>query len=96
MNGTETRATGMVIRTPNGVELPLIARPGQLAGVLFDKTDRAVRADCENGAIGTLPRASGDGEHWRIPVAKLLDAIGVPYEIVSASDGGESVRRADP
>jgi hypothetical protein len=77
VNGTN----GMVIRTPAG-DLPLIASPEQLGGLVVGKTGRAVRGDCESGAIETLPRAGGEGAHWRIPVAKYLDNVGVPYEIV--------------
>jgi hypothetical protein len=72
--------TGITIKTPTGT-LPLVASPEQIGSVL-GKTGRAVRLDCEAGTIPTLPRAGGDGGHWRIPVAKWLDAVGIPYEFV--------------
>lgn len=78
------KETGTVIRIPTGQELPLVASPAQF-GRVIGKSDRAVRGDCESGAIQTLPRSGGDGGHWRIPTAKQLDAIGMPYEFVAAS-----------
>jgi hypothetical protein len=76
-------ATGMVVRTPAG-DFPLVASP-EILGGLVGKTGRAVRVDCESGAIETLPRNGGERSHWRIPTAKYLDSVGVPYEIVRAA-----------
>jgi hypothetical protein len=36
------------------------------------------------GVIPTLPRAGGSGAHHRIATARLLDQIGIPYEIVAS------------
>ena len=81
--------TGAVIDTPFG-RLPLVASPEQMAPI-YGKSGRAVRYDCESGVIPTLNRASGSGSWHRIPVAKALDAVGVPYTITTSeavSNGG--------
>jgi hypothetical protein len=78
------KESGMVVKTPAGT-LSLISSPEQIGNV-EGKTGRAVRSDCESGAIPTLPRTGGDGGHWRIPTAKYLDQLGVPYEIVPAEE----------
>jgi len=75
----------MVVRTTAG-DLPLVASPELIGARVAGKTGRAVRDDCESGAIETLPRAGGGGAHWRIATAKYLDSVGVPYEIVPASE----------
>jgi hypothetical protein len=80
MNGS--KCAGTVIRTAGGLILPLVASPEDVAGPLLGKTGRAARGDCASGAIPSLHRATADS-HWRIPTAKLLDTIGVPYEFVS-------------
>ncbi len=82
MSGTNT--TGMVVRTSAG-DLPLVSSPELLGTRIAGKTGRAVRDDCESGAIETLPRSGGGGAHWRIPTVKYLDSVGVPYEIVPAT-----------
>jgi len=76
-------ATGTVIRTASGSILPLVATPEQWGQQVEGKTGRAVRGDCESGAIETLPRSGGQKSHWRIPTAKALDALGVPYEFIA-------------
>jgi hypothetical protein len=73
----------MVIDTPAG-RMPLVASPEQVAPML-GKTGHAVRDDCAAGRIQTLQRGGGSGSWYRIPVTKLLDDLGVPYEIVSAN-----------
>ena len=82
MNGINT--TGMVIETTAG-QLPLVAGPDRLAKLL-GKSGRAVRDDCDAGRIPTLPRGGGSGSWYRVPVAKLLDDLGVQYEIVPAKE----------
>src|SRR5665213_1027857 len=42
------------------------------------------RDDCVAGLIPTLPRAGGSGAHHRIATARLLDQVGIPYELVSS------------
>src|ERR1700676_507988 len=79
MSGTKTPE--IVIKTAAGSELPLVASTEQIAGATGE-TGRAVRLKCEAGSIPTLPRVGGDQAHWRIPVAKWLDSIGMPYEFV--------------
>ena len=76
---------GTLIKIPTGKTLPIVASPRELAEVLGGKGERSYRDDCEAGAIPTLPRGNGEGGHWRIPVAKHLDTIGMPYEFVPAS-----------
>ena len=79
-----TNVTGPVIETTFGI-LPLVASPEQMSAV-YGKSGRALRDDCESGVIPTLTRAAGSGGWHRIPVAKALDDLGVPYRIVSAGD----------
>jgi len=50
-----------------------------------DRTDRAVRMDCEAGKLPTLPRRAGSGQRHRIIVTKLLESLGIPYEVGTAS-----------
>ena len=83
-------STAAVIETPFG-NLPLVASPEQMSPV-YGKSGRAIRDDCESGVIPTLTRAPGSGSWHRIPTAKALDAVGVPYTIRAAGavtgDGG--------
>jgi hypothetical protein len=51
---------------------------------LLGRSDDAIRDDCVVAVIPTPPRAGGSGAHHRIATARLLDQIGVPYEIVSS------------
>jgi hypothetical protein len=80
LQGTVTDKAHLIIRTDSGWELPLVASPAAVAPLL-GKSDHGVRNDCIAGRIPTLPRASGNGAHHRIPVARLLDELGVPYRI---------------
>jgi hypothetical protein len=79
----------LIVRTDSGWELPLVASPAAVAPLL-GKSDHGVRNDCIAGRIPTLPRASASGGHHRIPVARLLDQLGVPYKIGPAGRRHES------
>jgi hypothetical protein len=82
MHATTTTPTGLVVRTPGG-DFPLVVSPACIPRITGDtRSDRAIRADCESGLIPTLPRTAGPGSHHRIPVAKFLDQLGVPYTII--------------
>ena len=72
--------------------LPLVCSPSQVAPLL-GRSDHAIRDDCVAGVIPTLPRAGGSGAHHRIATARLLDQIGVPYEIVSSEKVSRTTRR---
>jgi hypothetical protein len=72
--------TRMVIVPGTGVELPLVASPATVAPLL-GKSDHGVRDDCIAGRIPTMPRGDRAGTHHRIPVARLLDLLGIPYRI---------------
>jgi len=71
----------MVIVTDTGIELPLVASPATVAPIL-GKSDHGVRDDCIAGRIPTMPKGDRAGTHHRIPVARLLDLLGIPYRIV--------------
>jgi hypothetical protein len=74
---------GLVIKLANGAELPLVTNPAGIKEMFGDpRSDHSIRSDCANGVIPTLPRAQGSGAHHRIPVARYLDRLGVPYEVV--------------
>lgn len=80
----------LVVRLANGAVWPLIVRPGELRTLIGDeRSERAIRNDCAEGRIPTLPRAGGSGGHYRIPTARYLDMLGVPYEIAQ-QHGSES------
>jgi hypothetical protein len=79
--GTEsTTPTRLVIITESGIELPLVASPATVAPLL-GKSDHGVRNDCIAGRIPTMPGTERPGAHHKIPVARLLDQLGVPYRI---------------
>src|ERR1035437_737595 len=82
-------ATRLILRTDSGLELPLVATPAAVAP-LFGKSDHGVRDDCTAGRIPTLPRGGRTGAHFRIPVARLVDELGVPYRIEPVNCGGAS------
>ena len=82
-------ATRLILRTDSGLELPLVASPAAVAPLL-GKSDHGVRDDCTAGRIPTLPRGGRTGAHYRIPVARLLDELGVPYRIEPVNCGGAS------
>jgi len=69
------------------MELPLVCSPSHVAPLL-GRSDHAIRDDCVAGVIPTLPRAGGSGAHHRIATARLLDQMGVPYEIVTSGESG--------
>jgi len=73
----------LLVRAIGGIELPLVCSPSQVAPML-GRSDHSIRDDCVAGLIPTLPRAGGSGAHHRIATARLLDQIGIPYEIVSS------------
>lgn len=54
----------------------------ETAGELLGVSDDTIRRMCAEGAIPTLPRR-GEKSGWRIPTARALDALGVPYEVVA-------------
>ena len=73
-------SAGTKIKTATGRILPLVASP-ELISKIDGKSGRAIRLDCEAGRIPTLPR-TGELSHWRIPVARYLDFVGLPYVFV--------------
>ena len=75
-----TMPTRLVIMTESGIELPLVASPATVAPLL-GKSDHGVRNDCIAGRIPTMPGTERPGAHHKIPVARLLDQLGVPYRI---------------
>ena len=81
--GTRIVTASLVVRATGGIELPLVCSPSQVAPML-GRSDHSIRDDCVAGLIPTLPRAGGSGAHHRIATARLLDQIGIPYEIVSS------------
>jgi hypothetical protein len=73
----------LVVRLPNGAMWPLVVGPVEIRELAGEhRSERAIRNDCAAGVIPTLPRGNGLGGHYRIPTARYLDALGVPYEIV--------------
>jgi len=73
------------LRTPHGRAWPLtlsIAEYRRPTGTT--KTPQAIRDDPEKGRIPAMPRKARSGEHWRIPTVRLLDDLGVPYEVEAA------------
>jgi hypothetical protein len=78
--------SGLVIQLANGARLPLVTGPAGIKEIFGDpRSDHSIRSDCANGVIPTLPRAEGSGAHHRVPVARYLDKLGIPYEIVTVS-----------
>ena len=82
-------SASLIIRTTGGMELPLVCSPSHVAPLL-GRSDHAIRDDCVAGVIPTLPRAGGSGAHHRIATALLLDQMGVPYEIITSGESGET------
>lgn len=80
---TRVIAPPLVVRLPNGATWPLVVGPAGIRELTGDqRSERAIRNDCAEGVIPVLPRSTGSGGHYRIPTARYLDALGVPYEIV--------------
>lgn len=52
----------------------------ETAGELLGLSDETIRKQCENGTLPTLARR-GKGSTWRIPTGRLLEALGIPYEV---------------
>ena len=82
-------ATRLILRTDSGLELPLVASLAAVAPLL-GKSDHAVRDDWTAGRIPALPRGGRTGAHYRFPVARLLDEMGVPYRIEPVNCSGAS------
>lgn len=77
--------TGLVVRLTDGREWPLVVGPAMLREITGDRrSEHSLRNDCAAGLVPTLPRGSGSGAHHRIPTAKLLEQLGVPFEVVPA------------
>ena len=75
----------LVVRLPAGAEAPLVVSPAEWKRLVGDSRDeRSIRTDCENGTIPCLPRY-GSGSHHRIAVARALEQLGVPFEIVAVA-----------
>lgn len=53
----------------------------ETAGELLGKSEDTMRRMCAEGSLPTLARR-GNGA-WRIPTGRLLDALGIPYEVVA-------------
>jgi hypothetical protein len=53
------------------------------AGELYGVSDDTMCRLCEQGVIPTLPRR-GKGSSWRIPTGRLLDTLGIAYEVIAA------------
>lgn len=53
----------------------------ETAGELLGKSDDTMRRMCAEGSIPTLTRR-GKGA-WRIPTGRMLDELGIPYEVVA-------------
>jgi hypothetical protein len=75
----------MNVRTGDGVLLPLVITPVQAAPLVGKGLD-TVRADCEAGLMPTMPRARNPRAHWRIPTIRLLELLGIPFELVSTDE----------
>ena len=87
MDKGSPQRSGLVIRTTTGAILPLVTNPEGIRAITGDqRSAHAIRDDCAHGVIPTLPRAGGSGAHHRIPVARMLDDLGVRYEIIPARD----------
>ena len=54
----------------------------EVAGELLGVSDDTVRRMCAEGALPTLPRR-GLRAGWRIPTGRLLDELGLAYEVAS-------------
>lgn len=54
----------------------------ETAGQLLGKSEDTIRRMCAEKSIPTLVRR-GTGA-WRIPTGRLLDELGIPYEVVAA------------
>jgi hypothetical protein len=68
------------------VTLPLIIGPALVRELTGDeRSERAIRNDCSQGVIPTLPRGTDSGGHYRIPTVKYLEALGISYEIRSGN-----------
>lgn len=71
----------MNVRTGNGILLPLVMTPAQ-AAPLVGKSEHGIRADCEAGLLPSMPRTASPKVHWRIPTVRLLELLGLTFELV--------------
>ena len=79
--------TRMVVKTLDGTEWPLAIDVTEYRHVMGDtRTARAIRFDLESGNLPSIPRRGRSGERWRIPVAPLLERLGVAYAIGPAGE----------
>lgn len=76
----------LIVQAPQGRTFGLTMTPED-AGALLGLSDEAVREQCRQGVIPTMPRTDLAGASWRIPTIRLLDALGLPYEISPAGPG---------
>jgi hypothetical protein len=63
-----------------GVEYELTLTPDEV-GALLGLSGEAVRAQCRQGVLPTMPRQDLPGASWRISTSRLLDELGVPYKL---------------
>lgn len=55
----------------------------ETAGELMGVSDDTIRQQCADGTLPSLQRR-GKGSTWRIPTGRLLEALGIPYEVVES------------
>lgn len=53
-------------------------------GSLQGLSDEAVRTQCRQGVLPTMPRVDLPGASWRIPTCRLMEQLGIPFEIAPA------------
>lgn len=64
----------------SGLEYELTMTPEEV-GELLGLSDEAIRAQCRQGVIPTMPRVDLPGASWRIPTARLFEQLGVPHKL---------------
>lgn len=57
------------------------------AGSLLGLSDEAVREQCRQHVIPTMPRQPLRGASWRIPTCRLLLDLGIAFDVVEADKG---------
>lgn len=73
----------LIIRTVAG-DFDLTMTPEEV-GKLLRLSEDAIRVQCRDGVLPTMPRGSAKSKaSWRLPTCRLLDALGIPFEIVPA------------
>lgn len=63
-----------------GIEYDLTMTPEEV-GSLLGLSDEAIRGQCRQGVLPTMPRQDVPGASWRIPTCRLLDELGIPYKL---------------